>query len=151
LIDGVLARGRGEDGAKCAAALDAAARFASIGWPLFEAACRELGDDVAGALALYRAAGALAEVRRLERTALAAAPVARPERGVLTPRERDVARMVAAGKANQATADALGITKKAVEKYLTSIYSKLGIASRAQLAAYLTQAADRHREHDAGW
>ena len=32
--------------------------------------------------------------------------------------------MIAAGKANQATADALGISRKAVEKYLTSIYDK---------------------------
>jgi DNA-binding CsgD family transcriptional regulator len=45
--------------------------------------------------------------------------------------------MIAAGKSNAAAADALGITRKAVEKYLTSIYEKLGITSRAQLAVYV--------------
>jgi DNA-binding NarL/FixJ family response regulator len=59
---------------------------------------------------------------------------------VLTPRERDVAALVAAGKPNQAVAEALAISRKAVEKYLTSIYEKLGVTSRAQLAIYMVSA-----------
>ena len=55
--------------------------------------------------------------------------------GVLTARERELALLVAAGKPNRAAAAELSITEKAVEKYLTSIYAKFGLKSRAQLAA----------------
>jgi DNA-binding CsgD family transcriptional regulator len=120
-------------GARAVAAADG---FAAIGWTLFEAQARELGGDSAAALELYRRAGAVGELRRLERSALATPGAAR---GVLTPRERELARLVAAGKDNRTAADALSISKKAVEKYLTSIYAKLGLTSRAQLAVYVAQ------------
>jgi DNA-binding CsgD family transcriptional regulator len=50
---------------------------------------------------------------------------------------------VAAGKPNRAVADALSIGEKTVEKYLTSIYAKLGLTSRAQLAAFVVGARRR--------
>ena len=56
----------------------------------------------------------------------------------LTPRERDVALRVAAGEGNRAAARALSVTEKAVEKYLTTIYQKLGVSSRSQLTALVT-------------
>ena len=55
--------------------------------------------------------------------------------GLLTARERELALLIAAGKPNRAAAAELSITEKAVEKYLTSIYAKFGLKSRAQLAA----------------
>jgi DNA-binding CsgD family transcriptional regulator len=135
LIDAILARRNGDEQGTQACALEAAQGFSEIGWPLLSAACRELAGDQAGALAIYRRSGAFGDVRRIERPTLERA--AQPARGLLTPRERDVARLIAAGKANQATADALGISRKAVEKYLTAIYEKLGVTSRAQLAVYM--------------
>jgi DNA-binding CsgD family transcriptional regulator len=45
--------------------------------------------------------------------------------------------LIAAGKDNRSAAEALSISRKAVEKYLTSIYAKLGLSSRAQLAAFV--------------
>ena len=135
LIDAVRAERAGEADRVRSSARDAAERFSAIGWPLVAAQCRELGGDALGALAAYRRCDAFGDVRRLERAALAS-PAA-PARGVLTPRERDVAQLVAAGKPNQATAETLGISRKAVEKYLTSIYEKLGVSSRAQLAVYM--------------
>jgi DNA-binding NarL/FixJ family response regulator len=47
----------------------------------------------------------------------------------LTPREREVLELMAAGSSNQGIADALVITLRAVEKYVSSIFSKLGLPS----------------------
>jgi DNA-binding NarL/FixJ family response regulator len=47
----------------------------------------------------------------------------------LTPREREVLGLMAEGRSNQAIADALVVTERAVEKHVTSIFSKLGLAN----------------------
>jgi DNA-binding NarL/FixJ family response regulator len=45
----------------------------------------------------------------------------------LTPREREVLELMAAGTSNQGIADRLVITLRAVEKYVSSIFGKLGL------------------------
>ena len=50
---------------------------------------------------------------------------------VLTPRERDVLALMAEGRSNQGIADKLVITLRAVEKYVSSIFGKLGLPSGA--------------------
>jgi DNA-binding NarL/FixJ family response regulator len=47
----------------------------------------------------------------------------------LTPRERDVLVLMAEGSSNQGIADKLVITTRAVEKYVSSIFGKLGLPS----------------------
>jgi DNA-binding NarL/FixJ family response regulator len=47
----------------------------------------------------------------------------------LTPREREVLELMAGGNSNQGIADRLVITLRAVEKYVSSIFDKLGIPS----------------------
>jgi DNA-binding NarL/FixJ family response regulator len=47
----------------------------------------------------------------------------------LTPREREVLELMATGSSNQGIADALVITLRAAEKYVSSIFGKLGIPS----------------------
>jgi DNA-binding NarL/FixJ family response regulator len=47
----------------------------------------------------------------------------------LTPREREVLELMASGSSNQGIADSLVITLRAVEKYVSSIFGKLGIPS----------------------
>jgi DNA-binding NarL/FixJ family response regulator len=47
----------------------------------------------------------------------------------LTPRERDVLELMATGSSNQGIADALVISLRAVEKYVSSIFGKLGLPS----------------------
>ncbi len=49
----------------------------------------------------------------------------------LTPREREVLELMAAGSSNQGIADRLVITVRAVEKYVSSIFGKLGLPSAA--------------------
>jgi len=43
----------------------------------------------------------------------------------LTPREREVLELMAEGRSNQAIADQLFVTLRAVEKHVTSIFTKL--------------------------
>jgi len=50
-----------------------------------------------------------------------------PLEGV-TPRERDVLELMAEGRSNVAIAEQLVITERAVEKHVTSIFGKLGLA-----------------------
>ena len=50
----------------------------------------------------------------------------------LTPREREVLELMAAGTSNQGIADRMVITLRAVEKYVSSVFDKLDIASTRQ-------------------
>ncbi len=59
----------------------------------------------------------------------------------LTPSERRVAEMAAEGPTNREIAQALFVTQRTVEVHLTSIYRKLRISSRSQLAAALAEPA----------
>lgn len=123
--------------------LDAATRFAEIGWPLHEGRAWELAGEIDRARTIYERCAAAGELRRIE----FGPPDRRdgPTLGVLTPRERELAYEVAAGKANRTIASSLSIGEKTVEKYLTSIYAKLGLTSRAQLAALVAASQQRPR------
>jgi DNA-binding CsgD family transcriptional regulator len=64
----------------------------------------------------------------------------RPVSGVgsLTPSERRVAALAAAGRRNKDVAQELYVTVKTVETHLARVFTKLGITSRAELQAALT-------------
>jgi DNA-binding NarL/FixJ family response regulator len=47
----------------------------------------------------------------------------------LTPREREVLALMAEGRTNHAIAEQLVVTERAVEKHVTSIFGKLGLAA----------------------
>ena len=50
----------------------------------------------------------------------------------LTPREREVLELMAEGRSNKGIAEALVVTPHAVEKHVTSIFLKLGVATGAE-------------------
>ncbi len=52
--------------------------------------------------------------------------------GALTQREREVLGLMAEGRSNAAIAEALVITERAVEKHVTSIFSKLGLSPASE-------------------
>lgn len=58
---------------------------------------------------------------------------------LLTKREREVAELVAAGLTNRAIADKLVISPRTAEAHVEKILTKLGLTSRTQVAAWLTQ------------
>jgi len=57
-------------------------------------------------------------------------------REVLTPREIDIVKMVASGLANREIGEKLFISEGTVKTHLHSVYEKLGLKGRVQLANY---------------
>jgi DNA-binding CsgD family transcriptional regulator len=57
-----------------------------------------------------------------------------PSDGGLTPSERRVAALVAQGRTNREAAAELVLSEKTVESHLSSVYRKLGVRSRSELA-----------------
>ncbi|BCJ31593.1 AAA family ATPase [Actinocatenispora sera] len=95
----------------------------------------DAADQVVRGMRLARRAGADEVADR------AAALLGEPGRGgaPLTPAELKVARLSAGGSSNRQIAELLGVTRRAVEKNLTSCYRKLGVPGRAMLAAKLAE------------
>jgi DNA-binding NarL/FixJ family response regulator len=119
--------------------VDAAARYAVLGWPLLEASALELAGHRAQALDIYRRCGAVAEVRRLGEASVPAKVHS------LSAREMEVAALVARGLRNAEIAKQLSIGKKTVEKHLSSLFDKLGLRSRAQVVAFIAASQERHQ------
>lgn len=115
-----------------------AEQFEAMGAKLFAA------EAHAGAARLRRRSGrrreALLAAGRsaalLDTAAVAATPPlgARVASGPLSPRERQVAELAAAGRANKEIAAMLVVSERTVENHLYRTFIKLGIGSRAQLA-----------------
>jgi pimeloyl-ACP methyl ester carboxylesterase len=63
----------------------------------------------------------------------------RPPGGVLTPRQREVAALVAEGLSNREIADRLVITERSAESHVERIRTRLGFRSRAQVAAWVAR------------
>ncbi|WP_460831641.1 ATP-binding protein [Nocardioides hungaricus] len=61
----------------------------------------------------------------------------RRELSVLTPREVEVARLVASGQSNRQIAETLTISTRTVESHVDHALTKLGFTSRVQLAAWM--------------
>jgi len=57
----------------------------------------------------------------------------------LSNRERDVLRLVAAGKTNLEIGHSLGISEKTVEKHMGSVFTKLQVSSRVEAAVLAVQ------------
>ncbi|WP_344764657.1 response regulator transcription factor [Actimicrobium antarcticum] len=69
-------------------------------------------------------------------------PVAAPVHGErlinLTPRERQIARLIGSGVSNKLIARELSITDRTVKAHLGAIFQKLGLSDRLQLALFVT-------------
>jgi DNA-binding CsgD family transcriptional regulator len=144
-------RGAGDRPGTRAAAARTAREMDRCGWPIYVARARFLqgwGEpDRERAVTLLRAAaetfdacGALvrrdaaleALGRRGSRGRRAAAAAAGP--GSLTPREREVAGLAAAGLPAREIGAALFIGERTVEGHLARVYARLGVRSKVELA-----------------
>ncbi len=88
--------------------------------------------DAAGALPLSRRAH-----RELVATGLRPRQAAIEGTAALTPRQRQICELAAVGKGNRAIAQELFLSIKTVETHLAAGYRKLGVSTRAELAAEL--------------
>jgi DNA-binding CsgD family transcriptional regulator len=107
----------------------AAAAYRELGWPLLEARALEVAGNLDEAVALYVQSGATADVRRLW------GPAEKRQSTPLSSREASVAQLVSDGFGNAAIAERLAVSTKTVEKHVASIFGKLNVRSRAQVAA----------------
>ena len=107
-------------GARCAGSGEPRARASRCAWRSTSRTAAAPGAEDA-ALAELRATGARPR-RRLTSGA-----------GALTPSERRIAELAAAGQQNREIAETLFVTTATVEYHLRNAYRKLGIASRTQL------------------
>ena len=72
-------------------------------------------------------------------------PLARGDDPTLSPREHEIARMVAKGYANKTIATVLDISSWTVGTYLRRIFAKLGVSSRAAMVARLLEQGTMNR------
>jgi DNA-binding CsgD family transcriptional regulator len=108
---------------------------------------RRAGADLDHARRL--ASAVLREARRLgmrpfvvrASTLLNGMPRRRVKSERLTPRELEVARLLVDGLTNRQVAVRLGISEKTAENHVDNILSKLGFASRTQVAAWVASGA----------
>jgi DNA-binding NarL/FixJ family response regulator len=107
------------------------------------------GAQLLSALETVAAGGSVVDTRVVE---VLVADKSRAERSPLadlTPREREVLSQIAQGKNNSAIADSLVLTKRAIEKHINSIFSKLDL-SEAEDASKRVKATLAFLSEDSG-
>jgi DNA-binding CsgD family transcriptional regulator len=109
--------------------------FGALGWPLESGWALEVAGRHDDALETYRGMGAFGQVRRLERDLKRS--TARGLSEALSSREHEVAELVADGRTTRQIAERLAISERTVETHLQSIFRKLEVKSRIQLASYM--------------
>ena len=118
---------------------------------LLAVACRRLDDrdraelECDAARGVFDALGAAPALARLQQMMgdpeaegdPGSGPSGGPGRGpTITDRERDVLRLVAAGRTNREIAGELAISEKTVERHLGNIFTKLDVSNRAAATAH---------------
>jgi LuxR family transcriptional regulator, maltose regulon positive regulatory protein len=153
LADGLLAAARGAHDDARTWLEDAVDRYEQSGAPFEAAQARvELAECLLAtgrrdpaerearlAVEALRVLGADGVLPRAQ-AVLAACVRSGPDAPRVTPRERDVLRLLAEGLTNRQIAGRLVVSEHTVHRHVTNILRKLGLPSRAAAAAYAVQA-----------
>jgi DNA-binding NarL/FixJ family response regulator len=107
-----------------------ALKAGAVGYLLKDCEPDELRNAIRAA-----AAGHVPIDPRVARVLLPSSPGGRPE-DVLSPREREVLRLVAEGRANKQIGRALGISERTVKAHLGSVFRQIGVADRTSAALW---------------
>ncbi|MFL5855903.1 MAG: response regulator [Solirubrobacteraceae bacterium] len=106
-------------------------------------------DELAAAIGAVADGGSVIDPKVVEALVAAKSGADRSLLADLTPREREVLHEMAQGKNNAAIAESLVIAERSVEKYVHSIFAKLGIAWEEKVSRrvkavllYLAEQAD---------
>ncbi len=136
LVDAIALDARPPKAARPARA--AAEVFHAAGLPYYEALALERCGKQKQALDIYRRIGDERDARRL---AAEIDPMNRRGRRAaeLTARESEIADLIAEGNSNHAIAEKLVLSQRTVETHVTSIFSKLEISTRGELARHMAQ------------
>lgn len=145
----ILAATVGDDAtaARLIGALMSARMAAGLGWPesvtidrVAASVRARLGDEAFDAAALagrtLTEAEVMALIDRLLESAASASTIPRANAFPISPREREVLRLVAEGKSDREIAAILFLSHRTVENHVVRILAKLGVGSRAAAAAY---------------
>jgi DNA-binding CsgD family transcriptional regulator len=115
----------------------AATACARVGWRLHETHAIEAAGNAREAHGRYVQMGDVRDAARvagtLEATGLAGSG--------LSPRQVQIAQLVADGETNRGIAQRLHISEHTVEHHLSTIFTRLGLRSRSALAAYVGRSA----------
>jgi DNA-binding CsgD family transcriptional regulator/tetratricopeptide (TPR) repeat protein len=117
-----------------------ASRFQDIGSKLLAAEAAAQAQQAylrQGRSRLARVAGARAALMAARCPGVLTPPLAGLSPVPLTSRERQIARLASAGLTSRDLGDRLGISVRTVDNHLGSIYSKLGVSGRGELATVL--------------
>jgi DNA-binding CsgD family transcriptional regulator/tetratricopeptide (TPR) repeat protein len=136
LFDAYVASRASDASASAAHAAEAVALFHAMSWPHHEARALEIAGEHEQALEFYKRIGAVRDARR---ASAIVNPVNKRGRakGELTAREREICDLLAQGKTNKAIAEQLVLSERTVETHVSSVLTKMGAASRAELIAKL--------------
>ncbi|MEO6913666.1 MAG: helix-turn-helix transcriptional regulator [Candidatus Baltobacteraceae bacterium] len=127
-----IVKQRNENGAEARTiACEAARLFAELKWPLFEAEALEIAGESERAREIYERCGVPSATKT-------AGKPSNPK-AFLSAREQEIADCVTSGLSNAQIAERLMISTKTVEKHLSSVFAKLSIRSRTELAAFITR------------
>ena len=103
-------------------------------------ACRALGDEPSALMDFEAAHAELLELGAGPAAAWAASLMREGAdagaKGLLSPRETEVLRLVASGEGNRAIAAELYLSEKTVARHLSNIFLKLGVSSRTAATRY---------------
>jgi DNA-binding NarL/FixJ family response regulator len=92
------------------------------------------GAQLVAAIEMVADGGSMLDSRIVEPLIAAKVRIERSPLAELTARERDVLAEIAKGKSNAAIADALVLSKRAVEKHINSIFLKLNLSSAEDIS-----------------
>jgi DNA-binding CsgD family transcriptional regulator len=138
LVAAYAAHAAAADDGDAQALVEAGDRFERIGMTLLAAeaaheaaqAYQDRGDRRAATAQDARAAALGAACEGASSPALTVQVSVTP----LTPRERDIAALAAAGESSKAIAERLVVSVRTVDNHLQNVYTKLGVSGRRQLA-----------------
>ncbi|MGA8575763.1 MAG: AAA family ATPase [Candidatus Cybelea sp.] len=119
-------------------ARSAAEGFRESGLPYYEALALERCGNEKQALEIYRRIGDVGDAQRL---AAEIDPMNRRGRRAaeLTARESEIADLIAEGKSNRVIAEKLVVSQRTVETHVASIFSKLEVSARDEVADRVAQ------------
>jgi DNA-binding CsgD family transcriptional regulator len=104
-----------------------------------EALARGLAERLAASLPPGELRERFRRSSGLDKDAAGTTPEEGASSGGLTPREREVATHIAAGESSRAIAEQLFVSERTIEAHVANIMRKLGVPSRAGIAAWVGQ------------